>query len=38
MAATDLFYLSSILFFLLIGVIWLAKPRPGGAQGGGGAH
>ena len=38
MAATDLFYLSSVLFFLLIGIIWLAKPKPGNAQGGGGAH
>jgi DHA2 family multidrug resistance protein len=38
MAVTDLFYLSSMLFFLLIGVVWLARPRPGVAGGGGGAH
>ncbi len=39
MAVTDLFYLSSALFFLLVGVIWLARPRLGiGAVGGGGAH
>jgi len=38
MAATDLFYLSSVLFFALIAMVWLAKPKPGGAAGGGGAH
>ena len=38
MAATDLFYLSSLLFFALIAMVWLAKPKPGGAAGGGGAH
>jgi MFS transporter, DHA2 family, multidrug resistance protein len=38
MAVTDLFYLSSMVFFLLIGVVWLARPRPGGGAGGGGAH
>ena len=39
LAATDLFYLSSVLFVVLIAVIWFAKPRPGGAgAGGGGAH
>ena len=39
MAATDLFYLSSVLFLLLVGVLWLAKPQSGKAQGaGGGAH
>jgi DHA2 family multidrug resistance protein len=38
MAVTDLFYLSSVLFFLLVGLIWLAKPKMGGAAGGGGAH
>jgi Outer membrane efflux protein len=38
MAVNDMFYLSGLLFFVLIGVIWLAKPQPGGAPGGGGAH
>jgi DHA2 family multidrug resistance protein len=38
MAVTDVFYLSAMLFFVLIVVIWLAKPRPGAAAGGGGAH
>jgi len=38
MAATDVFYLSSVLFIVLIAVIWLAKPKPGGTAGGGGAH
>jgi DHA2 family multidrug resistance protein len=38
MAVTDLFYLSALLFFVLIGVIWLTKPRLGAAAGDGGAH
>ena len=38
MAVTDLFYLSSLMFLLLIGVVWLAKPKMGTAAGGGGAH
>jgi DHA2 family multidrug resistance protein len=39
MAATDLFYLSSALFILLIGLVWLTRPKTGGAGGGGGgAH
>ncbi len=38
MAANDLFYLSSGLFLLLIGIVWLSKPRPGGAGAAGGAH
>ena len=38
MAATDLFYLSSVLFFALIALVWFAKPKLGGAAGGGGAH
>jgi len=28
MAVTDLFYLSALLFFVLIGVIWLARIAP----------
>ena len=31
MAATDLFRLSSLLFVVLIGAIWLAKPKRAGA-------
>jgi MFS transporter, DHA2 family, multidrug resistance protein len=38
MAVTDMFYLSGVLFFLLIAVIWLAKPKQGAAAGGAGAH
>ncbi len=38
MAVTDLFYLSSMVFFLLIGVVWMARPRPGAGAGGSGAH
>jgi DHA2 family multidrug resistance protein len=38
MAVTDVFYMSSLLFFVLVAVVWFAKPKPGGAAGGGGAH
>jgi len=38
MAVTDVFYMSAVLFFVLIALVWLAKPKPGGAAGGGGAH
>jgi MFS transporter, DHA2 family, multidrug resistance protein len=38
MAVTDMFYLSSLLFFVLIGLVWLARPKLGAASGGGGAH
>jgi DHA2 family multidrug resistance protein len=38
MAVTDIFWLSAMLFFVLIAVIWVSKPKPGGAAGGGGAH
>ena len=38
MAANDLFYLSSLLFLLLIGIVWLSKPKPGVAGAAGGAH
>ncbi len=38
MAVTDLFYLSALMFFVLIGVIWLTKPKLGAAAGDGGAH
>jgi DHA2 family multidrug resistance protein len=38
MAVTDIFYLSSVLFFALIVMVWLAKPTVGAGAGGGGAH
>jgi len=39
MAVTDVFYLSSVLFFVLIGIVWLARPKLSDASaGGGGAH
>ncbi len=40
LAANDLFWVSSILFLLLLGVIWLAKPMKGkpSAEAAGGAH
>jgi DHA2 family multidrug resistance protein len=40
MSATDFFYASAFIFLLLIGLIWLARPKASG-QGGGaaaGAH
>ena len=38
MAVTDIFYLSAILFFALIVMVWMTRPKVGGAAGGGGAH
>ena len=38
MAVTDLFYFSALMFFVLIGIVWLTKPKMGAAAGGGGAH
>ena len=39
LAATDVFFVSSVLFVLLIGLVWLTKPAAGGAGGeAGGAH
>jgi DHA2 family multidrug resistance protein len=41
MAVTDLFYLSSAVFLLLIGAVWLARPKTapqGPGAPGGGAH
>ena len=38
MAVTDLFYLSSVLFVLLIGLVWLTRPRPGAVVDAGGVH
>ena len=40
MAATDLFWLSAVLFLFLIPVIWLSRPQRGGgsADAAAGAH
>ncbi len=38
MAVTDVFYMSSLLFFLLIGMVWLSRPQRGTAVEAGGAH
>jgi DHA2 family multidrug resistance protein len=38
MAVTDVFYLSSVLFFVLIALVWVARPKIGASAGGGGAH
>ncbi len=38
MAVTDMFYASSLLFFVLIALVWFARPTQGVAGGGGGAH
>src|SRR5262245_61114403 len=39
MAATDLFYLSALLFLGLVAIVWFAQPRHGGAAAdAGGAH
>ena len=38
MAATDLFYLSSALFGVLVAAIWIARPEPSATGGAGGAH
>lgn len=38
LAVTDVFWLSSVLFCVLVGVIWLARPVAGAGVGAGGAH
>jgi MFS transporter, DHA2 family, multidrug resistance protein len=40
MAVTDVFYLSSVLFFVLIALVWLTRPKRSGAAptDAGGAH
>ncbi|CAN7416698.1 DHA2 family efflux MFS transporter permease subunit [Rhizobacter sp. LjRoot28] len=39
MAATDIFYVSAVLFLLLIGMVWTTRPRAGGGTAdAGGAH
>jgi len=40
MAATDVFYMSAVLFIALIALVWFAKPKtaPGAAPDAGGAH
>ena len=38
MAVTDVFYLSSLLFFVLVGLVWLARRQTGAAGDAGGSH
>ncbi|WP_280156619.1 DHA2 family efflux MFS transporter permease subunit [Piscinibacter sp. XHJ-5] len=38
LAATDLFRLSSLLFVMMVAVVWMAKPKMGAAADAGGAH
>jgi DHA2 family multidrug resistance protein len=38
LAVTDLFWMSSMVFLLLVGFIWLAKPMQGAKVDAGGAH
>jgi DHA2 family multidrug resistance protein len=38
MASNEVFYAGAILFIVLIGVVWFAKPPFGASGGGGGAH
>jgi MFS transporter, DHA2 family, multidrug resistance protein len=41
LSADDIFYVSGLLFLLLIAVVWFARPEKGGAGGGAaasGAH
>ena len=38
MAVTDRFFISSMLFLVLVAVVWMARPRPGVVAGAGGAH
>ena len=38
LAVTDVFYLSAVLFFALVALVWVSKPTLGGSAGGGGAH
>ena len=38
LAVTDVFYLSAVLFFALLVLLWAARPKLGAAAGGGGAH
>ena len=37
MSAVDVFYASAVIFLMLIGLVWFAKPRSTKAGGGGGA-
>ena len=38
LAVNDVFWMSSMLFFVLIALVWMTKPQRGVAAGGGGAH
>jgi len=38
LAVNDVFWMSSMLFFVLIALVWATRPQRGAAAGGGGAH
>jgi DHA2 family multidrug resistance protein len=38
LAVNDVFWMSSMLFFVLIALVWMTRPQRGVAAGGGGAH
>lgn len=38
LAVAELFYLSALMFFALVALVWLARPTPGEVAAGGGAH
>jgi len=38
LAVNDVFWMSAMLFFVLIALVWMTRPQRGGAAGGGGAH
>ena len=38
LAVNDVFWMSSMLFFVLIALVWMTKPQRGSGAGGGGAH
>jgi len=38
MSATDVFYASAIIFLLLTGLVWFARPRASKSGGGGAAE
>ena len=38
LAVNDVFWMSSVLFFVLIALVWMTRPQRGVAAGGGGAH
>ncbi len=38
LAVNDVFWMSSMLFFVLVALVWMTTPQRGGGAGGGGAH